>query len=80
MYTKQELIDAFCRARDCQPADLVDMEVTIQKFIDRNRSQIQARLDNIPATAKQQMKQIALQQLAKEAAEQAVIDNDGVSL
>ena len=79
-YTKQDLIDAFCRARNCQPSDLPDIEVQVQDFLDKRRAEVQARLDSIPTTAKEKMKQIALTQLAKEEAEQAVIDNSGVNL
>jgi len=79
-YTKQELIQAYCRASNCDPADLAAQEVTIQNFLDRHRAEIQARLDGLPANAKDRMKQIALAQLAKEEAEQAIIDNAGVSL
>ena len=79
-YTKQELIDAYCRASNCQPSDLAEREVMAQKFLDRRRAEIQARLDGLPATAKAQMKNIALGQLAKEASEQAVTDNAGVDI
>ena len=79
-YTKQELIDAYCRASNCQPADLAEREVMVQKFLDKRRAEIQARLDGLPATAKAQMKNIALGQLAKEASEQAVTDNAGVDI
>ena len=79
-YTKQQLIDAYCRASNCQPADLAAQEVTVQNFLDRRRAEVQARLDRLPATAKAQMKNIALKQLAQEEAAQAILDNDGVDL
>ncbi len=79
-YTKQEMIDAFCRARGCEESDLPEIQATIQERLDRVRVERQAEVDAIPTLAKERMKVAALTQLAKESAEQATIDNAGVSL
>ena len=77
-YTKQQLIQAFCEARNCNVSDLPDVETQIQTRLDNQREQIQNRLNALPLTAKEQMKQIAIEHLNKEANKQAVIDNSGV--
>lgn len=79
-YTKQQLIDAFCAARGCQPSDLPNIEIKIQARLDKQREEIQARLDKIPTTAKQEMKNVALNYLNMQSAQQVISDNDGVSL
>ena len=79
-YTKQELIDAYCRASNCEVDALAKQEVTVQNFLDRRRAEIQSRLDNLPINAKAQMKRVALRQLATEAEAQADTDNEGVNL
>ena len=79
-YTKQELIDAYITARNCQESDLPALEIQIQTQIDNKRAALQTQLDEMPTTAKQRMKVVALRYLNKQAAEQTVIDNDGVSL
>jgi hypothetical protein len=85
VYTKQELIDAFCEATsitgdaEAIAAGLVDEEARIQVNIDARISNMQAKLDNMP-TAKGRMKQIALQHLAKAAKLQSIADNENVNL
>ena len=78
--TKQEMINAFCRARGCEQSDLPEIQAQIQVRLDRVRVERQAELDAFPTLAKERMKAVALTQLAKESAEQATIDNAGVSL
>ena len=79
-YTKQDLIDAYCRAMNCQPSDLPEREVLAQKFVDKLRADLQGRLDALPTTGRQQMKRIALKKLADEATAQATTDNAGVDI
>jgi hypothetical protein len=79
-YNKAQLIAAYCEARGITVAEIPAEEVKIQARIDRDIAKWQERIDNIPATAKQAMKQVALDHLNNKANEQVIEDNAGVSL
>lgn len=79
IYTKAQLIAAFIEARGIEETDIPVIEVEIEAKLDAQRIKIQARLDNLP-TAKQRMKSIALQHLAKSEKLQSIADNENVTL
>jgi hypothetical protein len=85
VYTKQELLAAFCEAKDITgdaqaiAEGLAEAEASINTRLDTQRVNIQARLDNLP-TAKGRMKMIALQHLAKAEKLQSIADNENVNL
>ena len=79
VYTKQELINAFCERMGIQEADLPAVEAQLQANINNQKTNIQARIDNMPS-AKQRMKLIALRYLARKSSLQSIADNEHVNL
>jgi len=71
-YTKQELINAFCRAREYN----AEKDGTKEEFIQQNKVQIQARINKMHAripTAIQRMTNIAIAKLQEEEKEANII-------
>jgi hypothetical protein len=85
VYTKQELISAFCELRNITgtaeeiTAGLAAAEAEITIKLASQRTQIETRLANLP-TAKGRMKRLALQHLAKAEKLQSIADNANVNL
>lgn len=79
VYTKEQLIAAFCASKNVEQEDLPAIQIEIEARLDAQRVKIQTRLDNLP-TAKQRMKSIALQYLSKEARQQSISDNESINL
>ena len=80
VYTKEQLIQAFCEVRNCQAKDLPKIEEQVQKMLDNRRASLTQQLQAIPLTAKEQMKKIAIAHLSKKTSEQAAEDSKGVGL
>ena len=87
LYTKQQLIAAYCASADIDPGTIAEEIVKVQAEIDANiaqitvrRNRIQSRIDNVETDAKTKMKGIALRYLATEAADQSEDDNNKVNL
>lgn len=87
LYTKQQLIDAYCTSQGVLEEDLPAIIITVQTEIDdrianwtSKVAKYQEVLDNLETDAKTKMKGKALRYLAQQAAAQSVIDNDAVSM
>lgn len=86
MYTKQELINAYCEATNYTPEKgtkaeyLASQEQEHQTFIDTQRAKLQAQLNQLPLTGKERMKRIALGYLGRQAVNQIINDNTNVTL
>lgn len=87
IYTKQQLIQAFCEAQQCTVQDLPDIEARMQDTLNMERNRLvtqatrtQESLDKLPTTAKERMKRMAITYLNSKVAEQTLADNASVSL
>lgn len=87
LYTKQQLIDAYCASKEVAEVDIPDIIVETQVMLDakvvrveERRDSYQNLLDTMVTDAKDYMKVIALKYLARQEAAQSIIDNDAVSL
>lgn len=87
IYTKQQLIEAYCRATGYDQETHGTKQEYIQKMkpmadeiASNQRAELQKRLDAMPQNGLQRMKNVALSQLAKEEAEKIVADNANVEL
>ncbi len=87
LYTKQQLIDAYCASEGVVEGDLPAIIITVQAEIDARIAswndkvvKYQNVVDNLETDAKTKMKLKALRYLAFQEAAQSVIDNEAVSL
>jgi hypothetical protein len=85
MATKTELLTALQTRYPKQDGEtnadyITRVSAMIQPGIDRSRERLQAQLDKVPATAKEYLKQEALEILADEAENQYLEDNKTSSL
>jgi hypothetical protein len=85
VYTKQELLAAFCEVRNITGTAeeiteaLAVAEADIAANLASQKVKIETRLANLP-TAKGRMKRLALQHLAKAEKLQSIADNENVNL
>ena len=87
LYTKQQLIDAYCASEGVLEADLPSIIVTTQAMLDdrillltERIARLQVRLSGMDTDAKTHMKKVAIRYLADLNVSQDIIDNDGVNL
>jgi len=87
LYTKQQLINAYCASEGVDPGDLPDIIIATQAQIDvrvanwANKVAVyQDAIDNGETDAKTKMKGIALRYLSQQELAQSIIDNDAVTL
>ena len=80
LYTKQELIDAYCASTGCQEGDLPQIKTDLQAKLDADLAKYQAKLDALPTEAKDEMKRVALAYIDAQRIYQDWLDNADADL
>ena len=82
VYTKEELINAFCELKEYNGKDSNGDDISKLEFITNIESMIQERIDarlaEFPSDAREVMKKQAIKYLVDKEAEQLIIDNEVV--
>jgi hypothetical protein len=79
-YTKEQLIQALCEARQCSVKELKTVEGYIQQRIDVERERLTAELAALPKSAKEEMKREALEYLIRQTRTSILAENNEVTL